>query len=856
MTYVNPAILFGLIAVAIPVLIHLFNRRKARVVDWGAMQFLKGSLVNRKRRVLIEELILMILRCLLVTTVVLAISRPFSPISSGISWFVLLPVILISAVLMAVATIIARNRAWRWISVFTAVLIAGGAVYLSQNEQWAQAARWKSTADQDVAIVIDGSGSMSIEVDGQSNFANAITEAQKLITALGPDDHVSIIVAGGIVKPATIEPINVRSDLDEIFSNLKPVGGEFSVIEALSVAASSLDAGTQPAKKIVIISDGQGLGWERDNPTRWEFVADTLNYLPTQPKVVARFLPLPSTFQNACISEVKFNRTVIGIDREVAIDVRVENTGYEAIEPSGIQLLVDGQPLGSKEIGVIEPGESRLISFQHQFNVSGAHAVDVKLLIEDDLADDNSQTNIAQVLPSLNVLLVDGSGSTEPLEMPSTFADIALTRSFAESDDDTELVIEPLISTQIIAATELDDIADFSAFQVVMLMDVPRLGASHAEKLTNFITRGGGLLFVPGLHCEPEFYQQWKTRDGHPVLPGKLVTPVLAKPNETKQPVEESFKHPALLKLLKKSKSNISKAVISAYWEIGLDAALEPSVIVGATMDGGEPLLVEKSLGMGRVILSAISFETSGSDLPALTAFPPFLHELTYSLAAPKLLSLDRAPDSILTFDFPNPPNQPSSAKSTATESTATESTNEPEVGKTIAVRFPDGSTQLAKVDLNSDRTKISVGQVFQTGIYQVEVDDALAEQFPQSIIKSGDKFLLPFAVSQTSTESELIPLTVDQQGFAEKYLDYQTVENMEQLVAVIMGNIPGHELWKYLAIAAVLIILAESFVSRWIAQQRKLGTVQEVEFVSEGERLSTFQTRANELLKTTRSKS
>ena len=138
----------------------------------------------------------------------------------------------------------------------------------------------------------------------------------------------------------------------------------------------------------------------------------------------------------------------------------------------------------------------------------------------------------------------------------------------------------------------------------------------------------------------------------------------------------------------------------------------------------------------------------------------------------------------------------------------------------------------------------------------RVEVDDALAEQFPQSIIKSGDKFLLPFAVSQTSTESELIPLTVDQQGFAEKYLDYQTVENMEQLVAVIMGNIPGHELWKYLAIAAVLIILAESFVSRWIAQQRKLGTVQEVEFVSEGERLSTFQTRANELLKTTRSKS
>ena len=66
MTFINWNILFGLFAVSIPILIHLFNRRKAKFIDWGAMQFLLGSLVNRKRRILVEELILMVLRCLLV----------------------------------------------------------------------------------------------------------------------------------------------------------------------------------------------------------------------------------------------------------------------------------------------------------------------------------------------------------------------------------------------------------------------------------------------------------------------------------------------------------------------------------------------------------------------------------------------------------------------------------------------------------------------------------------------------------------------------------------------------------------------------------------------------------------------
>src|SRR6516162_6467082 len=71
----NAAMLLGLAGLAIPPLIHLLNRRRYDVVDWGAMQFLQISETTR-RRLLIEELILMLLRMGLIAIMVLALAAP------------------------------------------------------------------------------------------------------------------------------------------------------------------------------------------------------------------------------------------------------------------------------------------------------------------------------------------------------------------------------------------------------------------------------------------------------------------------------------------------------------------------------------------------------------------------------------------------------------------------------------------------------------------------------------------------------------------------------------------------------------------------------------------------------------
>src|SRR6516162_2530290 len=84
--FITAAMLIGLAGIAIPIIIHLLNRRRFEVVDWGAMQFLQISETTR-RRLLIEEVLLMALRMFLLAILVLAMALPWLPSTSPlISW--------------------------------------------------------------------------------------------------------------------------------------------------------------------------------------------------------------------------------------------------------------------------------------------------------------------------------------------------------------------------------------------------------------------------------------------------------------------------------------------------------------------------------------------------------------------------------------------------------------------------------------------------------------------------------------------------------------------------------------------------------------------------------------------------
>ena len=78
MTFLAPLMLLGLVGVAIPLVIHLIGRRRARVVKFAALAFLIGSKRKTSRRLQLRERLLLLVRLLACVALPLAIAKPFT----------------------------------------------------------------------------------------------------------------------------------------------------------------------------------------------------------------------------------------------------------------------------------------------------------------------------------------------------------------------------------------------------------------------------------------------------------------------------------------------------------------------------------------------------------------------------------------------------------------------------------------------------------------------------------------------------------------------------------------------------------------------------------------------------------
>src|SRR5262245_17100714 len=81
--FANPALLWGLGAAAIPVLIHLLQRRRARKLLFPAIEFVLRSRERTVRQLRLRQILLLLARTALVAAIALAIARPYRPPRAG-----------------------------------------------------------------------------------------------------------------------------------------------------------------------------------------------------------------------------------------------------------------------------------------------------------------------------------------------------------------------------------------------------------------------------------------------------------------------------------------------------------------------------------------------------------------------------------------------------------------------------------------------------------------------------------------------------------------------------------------------------------------------------------------------------
>src|SRR5262245_51838271 len=76
MTFLSPLLIWGTVLGAIPLIIHLLNRRRFRRVDWAPMHYLKLTIQRNRRRIQIEQLLLLLLRIALPILLFFFLARP------------------------------------------------------------------------------------------------------------------------------------------------------------------------------------------------------------------------------------------------------------------------------------------------------------------------------------------------------------------------------------------------------------------------------------------------------------------------------------------------------------------------------------------------------------------------------------------------------------------------------------------------------------------------------------------------------------------------------------------------------------------------------------------------------------
>ena len=76
MVFLNPAVLFGLIAAAIPVVLHFLNLQKLNRIEFSTLAFLKELQKTKIRKLKFKQWLLLFLRILLILLLVSAFARP------------------------------------------------------------------------------------------------------------------------------------------------------------------------------------------------------------------------------------------------------------------------------------------------------------------------------------------------------------------------------------------------------------------------------------------------------------------------------------------------------------------------------------------------------------------------------------------------------------------------------------------------------------------------------------------------------------------------------------------------------------------------------------------------------------
>ncbi|MCX5670464.1 MAG: BatA domain-containing protein [Planctomycetota bacterium] len=632
-------------------------------------------------------------------------------------------------------------------------------------------------------VILDNSYSMNVRHEQATRFSKAKEEARAILDSKWRPAQAAVLLTNPGAAPVPTQLLADRAKLFSQIADAQISSGKADIVGSVKAAYALLDKAQAAEKRLWILTDRQALSWQGlqnlEEPHKH----------PDLPVAIIR--PTEPSFTNVAVAsaEVVSRSRVVGMP--IRIDALVRNCG-PAPEKRNVLLFVDdlGQPRKKQAVDLTaagSPSSSQMVSLTHAFEKPGPHRVLVAIEGSDSIDVDNTRRIPLVIADRIPVLVVKQRAADIKFQDPSFYLVRALDPVGSASE--FPWAIKPVEIT-----ADLFDPAALDQYDVVFLNNVAAVRTEAARALADYVARGRTLVVFCGAEVNPRVYNalfmDQISRQGG-LLPAKLKERVGdAVLKTTVEKITQVQGQSPYLEDLVESADIYQDVLVYEYFRT--EAAQADAVL--ARLSNGDPFLLAKPFGEGRVLLFTTAATTDWSTFPIRNLILPLkkrvVHQATSGQNQLQNLQAGQTFESNLNPDLKEVATAEVSGPLGPAGETVSEQRETQLVGGRNVLRF-DKTWNLGYYTWRVPLKNVP-GGIFSTNPDGAESD--LAE-----IV--DDKLRTDFAAKETHVAASLKEL--------EKRFE----------------DTARRELWQYVLLACLLLTVCEPLIANWMRPDRTRDT-------------------------------
>jgi aerotolerance regulator-like protein/VWA domain-containing protein len=478
-------------------------------------------------------------------------------------------------------------------------------------------------------FLLDGSYSMGYRPEEASRFEAAKELMSRVVDESNQGDGFSLVLMSDPARAVVGEPsFAPREFLAEIDALGQPqtgadLAGAVAHVERL-VEDTKRRHPKLTRQEIYVLTDFGRTAWGTESLGRSRADLVRRRFQKISESAELHLIDLgQNDAENVAVSNLRTEQAFTIRGRNLAVRAEIQSYARSTTNQT-VQLVIDGRRAAEEQVR-LDPEGSATVAFYHRFETPGDHTLEV-VAPGDRLEIDNRRWLAISVKPSLRVLCIDGQPGGD-LGAASDFLAYALSPYASQSPTATIL---PEVAGES-ALLELD----LHQYDCLFLVNVAQFTNSEARVLEGYLEAGGGIVFFLGDRVMADRYNQvlgGATPEGVDLLPARLAGETVSG-KWMINPLE--YRHPIVGVFRGQERAGLLTTPIKQCFPLEVPEDSASRTVLA--LDDGTPLVVERQVHRGRVILVGTSADVSWTPMPVLPSYVPVVQELLAFAVAEQL---------------------------------------------------------------------------------------------------------------------------------------------------------------------------------------------------------------------------